>query len=82
MDIEKYYPSIMSLESAKIIRRMWEESDLLIDIELDKLVRYLPVFLKTDEILEEGFAELLYTKEVKERKKKTKVKKKIKKKVG
>ena len=71
----------MSLESAKIIRRMWEESDLLIDIDLDKLVRYLPIFLKKDEILEEGFTELLYTKEVKERKKKINVTKKIKRKV-
>ena len=42
MDIEKYYPSILSAKSAKIIRMMWEESDLSIDgVDFDQLSRYL-----------------------------------------
>ena len=31
MDIEKYYPSILSKPSARIIRQMWEDSELSID---------------------------------------------------
>ena len=78
MDIVKYYPSILSAQSAKIIRRMWEESDLIIEgIDYDKLVRYLGVILKKEEVIEEAFEELLYTKVVKEKKKKRTISKKI-----
>ena len=76
MDIEKYYPSILSEQSAKIIRRMWEESELSIEMDVDKLSEYLGRHLKKDEIIEEEFEETLYTKVEKE-KKKRKVTKKI-----
>ena len=77
MDIEKYYPSILSKESALIIRRMWEESDLFIEeLDMDKLLKYLAKYLTRDDIIAEGFEDLLYTKEVKEKKKK-KVTKKV-----
>ena len=78
MDIEKYYPNILSDKSAKIIRKMWEESDLSIEgIDYDKLRSYLGKHLKKEEIVEEGFEELLYKRKVKERKKKKKATKKI-----
>ena len=80
MDIEKYYPNILSAKSARIIRRMWEESDLSMDgIEFHKVSRYLGNHLKKEEIAEEGFEEILYTRKRKEKKKKKKgiVKKKI-----
>ena len=78
MDVEKYYPNILSAQSAKIIKRMWEESDLIIEgIDLDKLVRYLGIFLTKEEIVDEAFEELLYTKVVKEKTKKKKMTKKI-----
>ena len=42
MDIEKFYTNIISEESAKTIRRMWEDSTLTVDeIIVDKLSRYL-----------------------------------------
>ena len=31
MDIDKWYPNVLSRPSAKIVRRMWEESELTID---------------------------------------------------
>ena len=31
MDIEKFYNNIISEKSAKIIRKMWEESELVIE---------------------------------------------------
>ena len=59
MDIEKCYPNILSLQSAQIIRRMWEESNLVMEgIEVDNLCRYLGKFLKPAENIEEGFEEL------------------------
>jgi hypothetical protein len=59
MDIDKYY--LFSDKSAKIIRKMWEESDLSIEgVDYDKLSRYLGKHLKKEEIVEEGFEELLY----------------------
>ena len=91
MDIEKCYPNILSLESAQIIRRMWEESNLIMEgIEVDNLCKYLGKFLKTDEIVREGFEELVYTRKIKKRTSKKinrknvkckKVKKKLKDKV-
>ena len=80
MDIEKFYPNILSENSAKIIRRMWEESDLSINMDSDKLSRYLGAVLKKEELTEEGFEELVYTKEKKETKRKRKVTKKVKRK--
>ena len=68
MDIEKCYPNILSLPSAKIIRRMWVESDLEIEgIEVDFLCRYLGKYLKPNEVIEEGFEELLYSKKIKKK---------------
>ena len=63
MDIEKFYPNILSEGSAKVIRKMWEESELSIDTDSDKLSRYLGVHLKKEEIVEEEFEEFVYTKE-------------------
>ena len=78
MDIEKFYQSLLSANSSKIIRKMWETSDLSIQgIDMDKLIRYLGSHLQKEEIIEEGFEEILYTKEIKERKKKSKYTKKI-----
>ena len=71
MDVEKYYPNILSDKSAKIIRKMWEESDLSIEgIDFDKLSRYLGKHMKKEDIVEEDFEELVYKKKVKDRKKK------------
>ena len=73
MDIEKYYPNILSDKSAKIIRKMWEESDLSIEgIDYDKLSSYLGKHLKKEEIVEEGFEELVYKRKVNEKKNKIK----------
>ena len=87
MDVEKGYPNILSKESAQIIRKMFEESELVIDgIEVESLCRYLGKYLKREEVIEEGFEDLLYTKK-KNTKKATKkiskrhVKKKVMKKV-
>ena len=78
MDIEKYYPNILSKPSAKIIRRMWEDSELSIDgIDLDKLIFYLGIHLTEEDIIQEGFTDLLYTKE-----KKMKMPRKLTKKLG
>ena len=68
MDVEKCYPNILSLESAQIIRRMWEESDMVIaGIEADHLCRYLGKYLKPTEVVEEGFKEILYTRKDKKK---------------
>ena len=78
MDIEKFYPNILSEESAKIVRQMWEESDIPMDgIDMDYLSKYLGMKLSKTEIAEEKFEDLVYTKKVTERKKKTKITKKI-----
>ena len=75
MDVEKCYPNLLSLESAQIVRRMWEESLLVIEgIEVDNLCKYLGKYLKPEEVIEEGFEELVYTRKIK--------KKKVSKKVG
>ena len=73
---------------------MWEESELTIEgIDMDQLALYLGKYLALEEVIEEGFEEIIYTKEVKAKKKrvvrkkvgkihtKTKSKKKILKKV-
>ena len=41
MDIEKFYPNILSEGSSDIIRTMWEESDLPLEIDGEFLSRYL-----------------------------------------
>ena len=47
MDVEKFYPNILSEKSAKIIRHMWEESNLSIEgIDTDNLCRYLGIHHK------------------------------------
>ena len=59
MDIEKFYPNILSAQSAKIVRKMWEESELSIDgIDFDQLSKYLGNHLKKEESAEEGFEDL------------------------
>ena len=60
MDIEKYYPSILSKPSARIIRQMWEDSELSINsIDLDKLLGYIRIHLTKEKIVQEGFKDLL-----------------------
>ena len=69
MDIEKFYPNILSEESAKTIRKMWEESDISMEgIDMDNLSNYLGKLLTKSEIAEEGFGEILYTKKPNENK--------------
>ena len=47
---------------------MWEESDMVIDgVELDFLCRYLGKFLKPNEVIEEDFTDLVYTRKKKKR---------------
>ena len=76
MDIEKFSNNIISEKSAQIIRKMYEESELIIEgIDIDKLARYLGTHMKKEEIAEEGFEDLVYTKEKKQ--KKIKVTKKV-----
>ena len=42
MDIEKFYPNILSEESAKIVRQMWEDSDISMEeVDIDRLNNYL-----------------------------------------
>ena len=78
MDIEKFYNNIISEKSAKIVRKMWEESELDIEgIDNDNLSRYLGIHLKKEEIAEEGFEELVYTKEKKQKKTKVVITKKV-----
>ena len=72
MDIEKFYPSILSKESAKTIRGMWDESQLPMEIDMDSLSNYLGKKLKKNKIAEEGFEDLVYTIKVKVKEKKTK----------
>ena len=78
MDIEKWYPNTLSNNSAKIIRKMWEESDLIIDgIEYDWLAFHLGKYLSTTEVVEEAFEDLVYTKVVKLKKKRKTPTKKV-----
>ena len=78
MDIEKFYPSILSQKSARIIRKMWEESELSIEgVDINKLSEYLGKHLKKEEIIEEEFEEIVYTRKLKEKRKKRTVTKKI-----
>ena len=78
MDIEKFYNNILAEESAKEIRDMWEESELTIDgIDTDTVSKYLGIHLKKEEVVKEGFEELIYTKEIKPRKVKVTSTKKV-----
>ena len=55
MDIEKFYNNIISGKSSKIIRKMWEESELIIEeIDNDKV----GIHLTKEKIIE--FEELVY----------------------
>ena len=48
---------------------MWEESELTIDgIGNDAVSKYLGIHLKKEDVINEGFEELIYTKEIKPRK--------------
>ena len=77
IDVEKGYPSILLKNSAKIVRKIFEESELIIEeIEVDKLSLYLGKHISKEEVAQEEFEDILYTKEVKPRKKK--ITKKIK----
>ena len=59
-DIEKFYPSILSEESAAIIRQMWEESKLSMEeVDVDALSKYLGKTLKKLEIVKEEFEEIV-----------------------
>ena len=92
MDIEKFYPNILSLQSAQIIRKMWEELEMIMDaIDVDILCKYLGKHLKPNEVAEEEFEDLLYKKKVDPKKvlkkvvrktvKSSQIKKKVSKKV-
>ena len=62
---------------------MWEESKISIEgIDLEELSIYLANHLKIDEMVEEGFEEILHIKEVKEKKKRKKVAMKVARKVA
>ena len=75
MDIEKWYPSNLSGKSAKIVRRMWEESDLLIDeIEYEELALYLGKILSKKEVIEEAFEDVIYTRIKQSKKRQTRKK--------
>ena len=82
MDIDKFYPNIIAEKSAKSVREMWEESELVIEgIEYDEVSMYLGKYLTIKEIEEEGFADLVYIKikkrnPAKRKKKKASLKKK------
>ena len=69
MDIEKFYPNILSEESADIVRRMWEESNLPLEMDGEILNMYLSKHLSKEEIAQEKFEDILYTKKPKEKKK-------------
>ena len=59
---------------------MWEESELAMEgVVVDKLSEYLGKHLKREEIVEEGFTDIVYTRKVKEAKKRQR---KVTKKVG
>ena len=50
---------------------MWEESELSVEgIDFDKLSEYLRKHLKKEEIIIEEFEDIVYTRKVKESKKK------------
>ena len=54
LTIVSKYPSILSEESARIIRQMWEESEMPLDaIDMDNLSKYLVMKLIKPEIAEE-----------------------------
>ena len=76
MDIEKWYPNVLSKPSAKIVRKIWVESGLTIEgVDMEQLALYLGKYLSMAEVVEEAFEEIIYTKEVKA--KKMKVTKKV-----
>ena len=86
MDIEKFYPNILSEKSADIVRRMLEESNIPLEMDGEILNMYLSKHLSKEEIAQEKFEDILYTKKPKEKKKvvskkisKRQVKKKTKK---
>ena len=60
---------LKTLPYSKIIRAMWEDSNLSLEgVDVDYLSRYLGKILKKNEIAEEEFEDILYTKKPKERK--------------
>ena len=81
MDIVKWYPNIVPESNAKIIRKMVEESELVFKgIEYEEVAKFLGDYLTKEEIIEEGFEEILYIKQKKMEKKK--IKKKMKKNIS
>ena len=77
MDVEKCYPNILSKESAAIIRKMWEDSDLEMEgMEIDNLCKYLGKYLKPHEVVEERIDDLVYTRKIKKKKASKKISRK------
>ena len=63
MDIKKWYPNTLTRPSAKIIKKMLLESGLkFIGIDYDAVARYIGEVLTKEEILDEKFEEIVYTK--------------------
>ena len=77
MDVEKWYPNMIAKPSAKGIREMVEESEIdFKGFDFDVVSQYLGEYLTPEEIIEEGFEEILYKKKEKAKRKLTTKKKK------
>ena len=61
MDIEKCYQNILSAGSAKIIRKMWEDSELWIEgVDYDRVSKYLGEVMTMEDIIKEEFEDIVY----------------------
>jgi hypothetical protein len=70
MDIKKWYQSMITRPSAKVIKQMIIDSSLKFeDINYDAVSQYLGEFLTMEEILEEELEEIVYIKKDTENKK-------------
>ena len=73
MDIEKWYQRTIPKPSAKVVRKMAEESKVIFaGVRYDKVSRFLGEELTLDEIKTEGFEEIVYIRKKTERKSKKK----------
>ena len=66
MDIVKWYPEMVPESNAKTVRRMYEEGDIKFKgVEYEEVSKFLGDCLTREEIIEEGFEDILYIKEKK-----------------
>ena len=71
MDIEKWYPSMLTRPSAKEIKDMIVESGLeFVELDYDAISRYLGEQMTKEEIVDEKFEEIVYKKNKNKQKKK------------